>query len=139
MMYDYSKIDDFENDIESYYKLSTRVKPKVISDMMKNLYNRDDQKLSTAPNSYCVYALYEMNTILHKIGKATEQKYKMRHRMSLYGNFTESYINEKNYDNIQVKYVEVASIEEAWALERFCQGAAFARGEQMLFEDKTKN
>lgn len=134
-MYDYNNRDFFELDVFNWFQLMGYKKPKVIKDSLNNLYNQTNQKLSTAPTHFTVYCFYTSNTILEKIGKATEALRGMAHRVKLYSNDLPARI----FNSIQVKYVKVDTVEDAWALERYCQAMAYTRSEIMPMEDKTRN
>lgn len=134
-MYDYTNLDFFELDVINWFQLMGYQKPTIIKDMLSNLYNQTNQKLSTAPTYSTVYCFYSNNTNLEKFGKATEALRGMAHRVNIYSNKLASSV----YNSIQVKYVKVDNIEDAWALERYCQGLAYTRKELMPMEDKTRN
>jgi hypothetical protein len=134
-MYDYSKTDFFDFDVLNWFQLMGYTTPTVERDLLNNLYNQTNQKLSTAPTDFAVYCFYTGDIKLEKFGKATEALRGMAHRVNIYSNKLPASI----FNSIQVKYVKVDTIEDAWALERYCQGMAYTRNEIMPMEDKTRN
>jgi hypothetical protein len=137
-MYDYNKVDDFNIDINAFFVAIGKPVPAVKKEMLNILFDQANPRNSTAPTEFGVYAMYLGSTSLKKIGKGTEKVRKLRHRMSLYGHSTDPNITS-NYSSIQVKYVEVSSSDEAWALERYCQGMACSRKESMDWENRSRN
>ena len=82
-----------------------------------------------------------MNGELQKIGKATDSKSGLFHRMSQYyrgkdGKCEE--IDSENRDNINVEYLTLDSYEDCWAIERLFQGLAWRMGEKMPWEKKNR-
>lgn len=136
-MYSFKKEDKFNEDVKQYFALNDWDKPKIKVHKLIELYNKVDKKKSLAPRDKdVVYALFNKEDTLMKIGKATEKIGKMFHRMSSYSKFREKYIDKNNINDITVKYVEVGSNVDAWALERYCQAMAYSRGYDQPCENK---
>ena len=129
--------DSFDDYVAEYFLLKNMPAPTVHKGMLSIVYNRVRPECSIILAKKGVYAFYIDNVKLMKIGKATKKKRGMRHRFGLYWSYMDKV--KMNFDNIQVKYVYVDSSEEAWALERYISGKAYASGENMDWENKTSN
>lgn len=132
---------DFEKEVNKLYPDKAK---KVYKTTLKKVYNESDIKtrgVSTEETRQKgVYALYE-NGELKKIGKASD-KNGVFHRVSSYYRGKKDgtkWIKKKNREDIEIQYFHLEKVEECWYAERKLQTLAYEKGEEMPWEDKTRN
>ena len=131
---------DFEKEVKDHY-----ADAEVINTTLKDIYNVSKNGKSGMSTEETrkkgVYALFYKGK-LQKMGNET-YKDCIFHRMSQYYRLDESgglaEITENNKDQIKVSYFNLDSIEECWFAERRLQVIAHDCGEDMPWENKTKN
>ena len=87
-----------------------------------------------------VYALYYEGRLM-KIGKAVDggmfKRMGQYYRADSTGGLDE--ITNNNRDLVEVEYFNLDTPDKCWAAERFLQSEAFEHGEEMPWENKTRN
>lgn len=122
---------DFEKEVKNNYGDDIEVFTENLSKIAKN------SEKYTFPG---IYALYENNQ-LKKIGKAIYGG--IHHRMVQYYNINKSggskYITTSNRDKIEVRFFTLKDQQELWYAERRFQVIAHDCGENMEWENTSRN
>lgn len=114
---------------------------KIYTKTLKEVYNEKQGKGTPTDETKQkgIYALY-LDGKLFKIGKATDQREGIFHRVSQYYRISPEgtdFITLDNRDSIKIIYFHVETQEECWFYERKLQVIAYENGEKTPLEKKT--